>query len=132
MDALVGWAIGLHIATAHAGSLPDPGAHRALMTPGIYAVAPSGLTFGAYRNSLSRTIRYPGERVSAYAGWTWKAGDFGPARDVRVTVAAVTGYVEPVSPLLGVSVKLWEGTSAPRVLWVPHRTQPVSLAWEFR
>jgi hypothetical protein len=127
------WIIGLHLVTVHAGALPDPGAHRALATPGIYAVAHSGLTFGAYRNSLSRTPNYPGDRYTAYAGWTWRTGvHVGPLQDVTITTAAASGYVAKVSPLLGLGATIGSGEYAPRILWVPHRTQPVSLAIERR
>lgn len=127
------WIIGLHLFTVHAGPLTDPGAHRALPTPGIYAVAPSGLTFGGYRNSLSGTPLYPGERYSAYAGWTWRTGAaIGPASDITITAGAVTGYVRQISPLVGVGARLGTGELATRVLWVPHRTQPLSLSLERR
>lgn len=130
---LTGWIIGLHIFATHLGELPDPGAHRSIATPGVYAVAPSGLTLGFYRNSLSETPLYPGHRWSAYGGWTWQAADsFGPLRDVKATAAAVTGYASPVLPMVGLSARLGDSKHAPRILWVPHRTQPVNVAWEVR
>lgn len=129
---LTGWIIGLHLFATHVGELPDPGAHRNVATPGIYAIAPSGFTLGGYRNSLSETPLYPGHRWSAYAGWTWQVADsFGPMRDIKVTAAAVTGYVATITPMLGLSARIGEGKSGPRILWVPHRTQPVNIAWEF-
>jgi hypothetical protein len=130
---LENWIIGLHLVTAHAGSLPDPGAHRYLATPGAYAVAPGGFTLGAYRNSLSDTPRYPGARWTAYVGWTWRPSlEMGPLRDVAVTAAAASGYVERVSPLIGVSASVGRSDLAPRIMWVPHRTQPISFAIEWR
>ncbi len=60
-----GWILGLHLLSAHLGDL-DPGAHPRTFTPGIYAVAPSGVTAGAYRNSL--------DKDTVYLGWTWRTG----------------------------------------------------------
>jgi len=120
-----GWILGLHLLSAHFGDL-DPGAHPRHVTPGIYAVAPNGATFGAYRNSINRD--------TVYGGWTWRTGvDAGPFTDVTVTAAAATGYSEAkVVPLLAVAATIGHGDYAPRILWVPHRTQPVSLAIERR
>lgn len=120
-----GWILGLHLLSAHLGDL-DPGAHPRTFTPGIYAVAPSGVTAGAYRNSL--------DRDTVYLGWTWRTGwNAGPFTDVTLTAAAATGYSEAkVVPLLAVAATLGNGPYAPRLLWAPHRTQPVSLAIERR
>ncbi|MBK9133371.1 MAG: hypothetical protein IPM15_03180 [Betaproteobacteria bacterium] len=120
-----GWILGLHLLSAHLGDL-DPGAHPRRFTPGIYAVAPSGVTAGAYRNSL--------DKDTVYLGWTWRSGyHVGPFTDVTFTAAAATGYSEAkVVPLLAVAATLGHGPYAPRVLWAPHRTQPVSLAIERR
>ena len=129
-ELLAGWAIGLHLVTFHAGIDRTKGdtVHEIASTPGIYAVAPSGLTFGAYRNSLSDTAGYPGSRVSAYAGWTWRLTD-----DLSVTGGLATGYIKPISPIAAVSYRLGSGPYAPRVLWAPQaRVQPLSLAWEIR
>lgn len=70
--SLDAWTIGLHLLTAHA----VPGYEA--VTPGVYARHESGLTFGAYRNSIGRR--------SAYAGWTFESGRF------ALTVGAVSGY----------------------------------------
>lgn len=120
-----GWILGLHLFSAHFGDL-DPGAHPRWLTPGLYAVTPSGLTFGAYRNSV--------DRDTVYGGWTWRTGkSIGPLTDITVTVAAATGYPEArVVPLLAAAATIGGGDYAPRVMWVPHRTQPVSLAIERR
>jgi len=120
-----GWIIGLHLLSAHLGDL-DPGAHPRRFTPGIYAVAPSGVTVGAYRNSL--------DNDTVYAGWTWRTGySAGPFNDVTLTAAAATGYSEAkIVPLLAVAATIGDGPYAPRILWAPHRTQPVSLAIERR
>jgi hypothetical protein len=120
-----GWIIGLHLLSAHFGDL-DPGAHPRRVTPGIYAVAPSGATAGAYRNSI--------DRDTVYAGWTWRTGwNAGPLTDITLTAAAATGYSEAkIVPLVAVAATIGNGNYAPRILWVPHRTQPVSLAIERR
>jgi hypothetical protein len=120
-----GWILGLHLLSAHLGDL-DPGAHPRTFTPGIYAVMPSGATFGAYRNSI--------DRDTVYGGWTWRTGwKAGPLNDVTLTAAAATGYTEgKVVPLFAVAATLGQGPYAPRLLWAPHRTQPVSLAVERR
>lgn len=123
--AMEGWILGLHLLSGHFGDL-DPGAHPRRFTPGIYAVAPSGATGGAYRNSVNRD--------TVYAGWTWRPGwSVGPVTDITLTAAAATGYPEAkVVPLLAVAATIGNGSYAPRLLWVPHRTQPVSLAIERR
>jgi hypothetical protein len=120
-----GWILGLHLFSTHLGDL-DPGAHPRWLTPGLYAVTPSGLTLGAYRNSV--------DRDTVYGGWTWRTGrSVGPLTDITFTVAAATGYPEAkVVPLLAAAATIGSGDYAPRLLWVPHRTQPVSLAIERR
>ncbi len=89
-------------------------------------VAPGGFTLGAYRNSV--------DRDTVYAGWTWRTGhSVGPFTDLTLTAAAATGYPEArVVPLLAAAATIGRGDYAPRILWVPHRTQPVSLAIERR
>lgn len=124
------WIIGLHLATVHVGDIGWD-AHRAMYTPGIYAVDPAGMTMGVYRNSLSHTGVSQGNRYTIYAGWTWKTGlSIGPLRNISITTAGATGYLHPVSPLLGIGATLGQAQTAPRILWVPHKTQPISLAVE--
>lgn len=120
-----GWILGLHLFSAHLGDL-DPGAHPRWLTPGLYAVTPSGLTVGAYRNSV--------DRDTVYGGWTWRTGkSFGPITDLTLTLAAATGYPEAkVVPLFAAAATLGHGDYAPRITWVPHRTQPVALSIERR
>ena len=120
-----GWILGLHLFTVHVGQL-DPGAHPRWFTPGFYAVAPDGPTIGAYRNSVDRN--------TVYAGWTWRTGSsFAVFNDVTVTLAGATGYPEGrLVPLLAAAATIGDGDYAPRLLWVPHRTQPISLAIERR
>ena len=72
------WIIGVHLVTAHFPAAYD-GVHRfEWLTPGLYVVAPGGATVGAYRNSYGN--------ASAYAGWTWRRGQW------ALMVGAVTGY----------------------------------------
>lgn len=108
---LDGWVLGLHLISAHPGV---EGMNN--VNPGVYAVAPSGLTFGAYRNSYCH--------LSMYAGWTFRHEPF------FLTVAGVTGYDHiPIAPLIGVGVKLPSGF---RLLAGPtDKGKPVfHLSWE--
>lgn len=132
-EILVGWAIGLHLLTFHAGVDRTKGdtVHEVASTPGIYAVAPSGLTLGAYRSSLSGNGGR-GEEIAAYVGWTWRATDAlwltgGIGRIPEVN------NLHAMSPILAVSYRIGEGPFAPRIMWAPQqRVQPISLAWEVR
>lgn len=77
--------LGAHLLTAHV-----PGAYCSGVslrcqdyertTPGLYAIAPSGVTFGAYRNSYGAG--------SVYAGWSFQTAD----RRFALLVAVATGY----------------------------------------
>lgn len=100
--ATAAWVLGLHLATYH--SAPTYRDHRTdvpfnNVNPGLYVVAPNGLTAGFYRNSYRRD--------SVYVGWSYRAptkvGEFG------LTVGAVTGYETKqfgkVMPLLVPSYK---------------------------
>ena len=120
-----GWILGLHLFSAHVGHV-DPGMELRWVTPGLYVVAPNGATVGAYRNSI--------DRDTVYAGWTWHTGwNTRLFNDITLTAGAATGYTEArVVPLVAVSGTVGGGPYAPRVLWVPHRTQPISLAIERR
>jgi hypothetical protein len=120
-----GWIIGLHLFTAHVGDV-DAWAHPRWLTPGVYAVSPSGPTLGAYRNSV--------DRGTVYAGWTWRSGmSLGVLTDITFTVAGATGYPEArVVPLLAAAATIGRGDYAPRLVWVPHKTQPISIAIERR
>lgn len=132
-ELLAGWAIGLHLLTFHAGVDPSRGdtVRELAATPGIYAVAPSGFTFGAYRSSLSKNGGR-GEHVASYIGWTWK-----PADALWLTAGAgdipTAGKRHNFSPVAAVSYRIGDGPFAPRVMWAPQaRVQPISLAWEVR
>lgn len=120
-----GWILGVHLLTTHLGDL-DPDANMRRFTAGLYAVAPGGATVGAYRNSINRD--------TVYGGWTWRTGlNVGPLTDITLTLAAATGYPDArVVPLVAAAAALGGSPYAPRVLWIPHRTQPVSLALERR
>lgn len=81
--SLEAWTLGLHLISLHAPNCHDDGGlckRYEALTPGIYARAPSGLSFGAYRNSYGRG--------SVYAGWTFET----PDKRFALTVAGVTGY----------------------------------------
>lgn len=104
-----GWILGLHLFSVHA----QPGYER--VTPGLYAMSPSGLTVGAFRNS-------EGGR-SVYAGCTWQGQRFG------MTVGAVSGYRRAgMLPLVVPSVRL--GDSA-RLSAIPNPFGPWALHLSF-
>lgn len=99
--------VGLHLLTAHAG----PGYETA--TPGIYVMAPSGFTAGAYRNSYGRS--------SVYAGWTWSADRY------HVTLIGATGYrTAPVVPLVAAGIKVGDV----RLSVLPGRTAAFNISVE--
>lgn len=101
--------LGLHLLTAHAA----PGYETA--TPGVYAMAPSGLTVGAYRNSYGRP--------TAYAGWTWSEGRY------HVTLIGATGYRRaPVVPLLAGGIKVGQV----RFSVLPGRVSALNVSIEER
>jgi hypothetical protein len=125
------WIVGIHMLSSHFGNcyeMPD-GCHRyEAVTPGIYAQAPSGLTFGAFRNSYGRS--------SAYAGWTWSSDD----GRWSFTTGLVTGYPERKVQLLALPsmrVRLTDSTAL-RVSFVPKaesKSSPVlhlSAEWTLR
>lgn len=91
------WVIGLHLLSLHSPNCHDT---RWSCEPynnvnaGIYARAPSGLTFGAYRNSYGRP--------SAYAGWTFETD----SKRFALSVAVASGYpARPINPLVVPSVR---------------------------
>ena len=110
------WLIGLHALTWHAPACYDDHgrciAYRKATT-GIYARAPSGLTFGGYTNSYGRS--------SAYAGWTWETAD----KRFALTAGAVTGYERAaLLPLLAPSVRIGlSGSTALRIAAIPRHGQ---------
>lgn len=105
--------LGMHTASVHVPSY----SWQSNENPGLYLRTQSGLTVGAYRNTLSRQ--------TVYAGWTWPVA--GP---VDMTLAAATGYrVAPVVPMAVLSVPLAPRTwsQVPRLSlsrgtdsWVAH------------
>ncbi len=125
--------LGLHLMTAHAASGYES------VTPGIYIRHESGLTAGAYRNSI--------KRPSLYAGYTFETAD----KRWALTVGAVTGYEKrcridrfeheggiatvprcsghtgKVGPLIAPSVKLGDA----RLALVAFKRPAIHLAWEF-
>jgi len=92
--------LGLHLATYHTNpTYVDPqGQQQAYqgVNPGVYVVAPNGLTTGFYRNSMNR--------ASAYAGWSYRSphtyGDWG------LTLGAASGYNTKVQPMVVPSVRI--------------------------
>ena len=121
--------IGVMLLSTHLGDM-NVGAERTLTTPGVYVVAPSGLTAGAYRNTLRRTSLQLGYTYELSGGWALSGG-------------LVSGYPstkrgwasDPTSkfPTVYAAVSYRFGCSGVggRVLWVPlQRTQPVTLSVE--
>lgn len=107
------WIIGLHLLSLHAPNCyDDRGQCRRyeVATTGLYAKAPSGLTFGGYTNSYGKP--------SAYAGWTFETRD----KRFALLVAGVTGYARaPVVPLVAPSVRFEIGQwTALRVAGMPR------------
>jgi hypothetical protein len=95
---IAAWTLGAHLLSFHAPGAYTSDAGRRVayerITPGLYLRAPSGLTFGAYRNSYGDG--------SAYAGWTFET----ESKRFALTVAGVTGYERArVLPLLIPSVR---------------------------
>jgi hypothetical protein len=84
MISAAAWVLGAHLLSFHApGAYTDDAGRRVAyerVTPGLYLRAPSGLTFGAYRNSYGDG--------SAYVGWTFETDD----KRFALTVAGVAGY----------------------------------------
>jgi hypothetical protein len=75
-----------HEADTHEVTAPDGSKFREEYNnrnPGLYYIADSGLTVGAYRNSYFHS--------TVYAGWTWHGPTFGPLQP-SVTAVLATGY----------------------------------------
>lgn len=121
--------LGVMLLSTHLGDM-NYGAERTLATPGVYVVAPSGLTAGVYRNTLRRTSVQLGYTHDLGAGWALSGGL------VSGYPSTKRGYAEdPTSkwPTVYAAVSYRFGGSGVggRVLWVPlQRTQPVTLAVE--
>lgn len=117
--------MGVHLTTAHLGDAGAPAAGYNSANPGLYARWDSGLTLGAYYNSM--------RRPSAYAGWTWSDS----ADRFALTAGAVTGYEHAVDPLLVPSVRLGitdEASLRVALLLAPKASPAVhfSVEWRFR
>jgi hypothetical protein len=89
------WKYGLHVLSFH-----KPGSHMQTITPGAYALHTSGVTLGAYRNSLGK--------FSSYAGYSTK----------YLTLGVVTGY--PRAKLLLMVVPSYKFESGYRVSLIPN------------
>lgn len=114
-------AVGAHLASRHFGQ--SDGDERCEVNPGLYYRSASGLTAGAYRNSLCR--------ASAYAGITVDAPLTRGA--VQLTAGGVTGYFGGVDPMVVASAVV-PGTglrivAAPKT---PKTRATVHFAWEYR
>lgn len=105
--------IGIVIATTHLGTLA-PGLRQTLTTPGAYCITHSGITIGAHSNTMRRT--------SAHLGYTKNHGAWG------YSLGIMTGYGRP-RPYAAISVR-FGGANGARIIWMPHRTGPVSGAIE--
>jgi len=104
--------LGVHLLSFHA----DP--HQETITPGVYAIAPSGVTLGFYRNS---------ERGrSTYLGWSLQGQHW------AVTVGAVTGYRR--APVLPIFVPSYRFDNGIRLSVVPNPwgASALHLSKEFR
>lgn len=108
------WIVGLHLLSLHSPNCHHDNRGQCVRyekaTTGIYAMAPSGLTFGGYTNSYGSS--------SAYAGWTFET----KSRRFALLVAGVTGYRRAaVLPLIAPSVR-FEMTSrtAMRIAGMPR------------
>lgn len=121
--------IGVMLLSTHLGDM-NYGAERTLATPGVYLVAPSGLTAGMYRNTLRRTSVQLGYTYELSNRWAISGGL------VSGYPATKRGYAsDPTSRLptvyAAVSYRFGGERLGARVLWVPlQRTQPVTLAVE--
>ena len=106
MNSLI---IGIHLATGHFGAPANLDLQS--VTPGVYLRSESGLTVGAFRNSVGRN--------SAYAAWTWSTRD----EVWSITVGGATGYPKaPVTPLIIPSVRVSLGVDsgwAARISYLP-------------
>jgi hypothetical protein len=112
------WIVGIQLYSTHLN--PEYPADNS-KTPGIYAVAPSGLTLGTYKNSSSKQ--------TFYVGNTWKFQTW----NTHITLAAATGYYKrPLVPLLAISIPIGDSPLAPRLSFVPHKSAPLSLSIEWR
>jgi hypothetical protein len=102
------WVLGAHLLSIHVPGTHEFGAYRTV-TPGLYAIATSGATFGAYRNSYGR--------VSAYGGWTWRSDD----GRLAFVAAGATGYEGPAIRLIAApSVRFSLGSTWLRVAYLPR------------
>lgn len=72
--------VGIHIASHHWPDIRANGIPYNNFNPGVELRWSSGVTVGAFRNSL--------ERDTVYAGWTWTSGACAPA----LLIGVATGY----------------------------------------
>lgn len=103
--------IGLHIASHHLSTAPAYVGEWNDNNPGVYARWSNGFTAGTLRNSE--------RRQSAYVGWTFEH-PLTRGVTAAITVGGITGYSDPVSPLVAVSASTsLTDRLAARVSWLP-------------
>lgn len=104
--------VGLSIASYHPNRAPGYNEFN----PGVY-VQCDNVAAGFYRNSIDRT--------SAFAGYEFRHGRYG------VLVGAVTGYYEPVLPLVLPSVR-FGSVRLSAIPPLPGVDAAVHVAYEFK
>lgn len=123
------WIVGLHMISWHWPGCHDIDRrcepyHNANV--GVYARAPSGLTFGGFTNSYGR--------ASAYGGWTFES----PSKRFALTTALASGYPNrPVQVMVVPSVRfelrrgLWlRAAGGPRVDSKGAAVLHMTLEWQ--
>lgn len=111
---------GLLLASTHFGPQMYDGVSRTSWTPGLYVVHKSGLTVGAYRNSM-RLMSYQVGYTHDFGRWSLSGG----------LVNYEKNYKNRVIPYVAVSYAFGARTGA-RVIAMPEETLPVAMALEFR
>lgn len=96
LEFLAGWTLGFNTLTQHPGASPED--NLASKTPGIYAVSPENITFGAYSNSVGKT--------SLHVGKTFDSKFNLAGEKYSLTLGLVTGYEKPLLPMIVPSVKI--------------------------
>lgn len=120
-------AVGLMLASTHLGPMND-GAQRSLMTPGLYVVHRSGLTVGAYRNTMRRTSALFGYTHQLDGGWSISGG---LVTGYPQTASGTASEPSRIGPYVALSYAFGAHSGA-RVLWSPQKTQPIAIAAEWR
>lgn len=111
---------GLLLASTHLGPQMYDGVSRTSWTPGAYVVHKSGLTVGAYRNSM-RLMSYQLGYTHDFGRWSLSGG----------LVNYEKNYRNRVMPYVAVSYAFGAKSGA-RIIAMPEKTLPLAGAWEFR